>query len=77
MEHTLSAFETIGHRLALSFFLGLLGEAYVIAGRLKDALEAAGKALAFAREGGQRAYEARALRLLGDVTAAPRFPGAC
>jgi class 3 adenylate cyclase/DNA-binding SARP family transcriptional activator len=69
MEHALSAFETMGHRLAQSFFLVPLGEAYVLADRLEDALEFAGRALTLAREGGQRPYEAWALRLLGEVTA--------
>ena len=46
-----------------------LGEAYVLAGRLEDALELAERALTFARESGQRGDEAWALRLLGEVTA--------
>jgi tetratricopeptide (TPR) repeat protein len=50
-------------------FLAHLGEAYVFARRLEDGLEFTGRALTLARERGQRPYEARALRLLGDVTA--------
>ena len=46
-----------------------LGEAYVLADRLEDALEFAGRALTLAHEGNQRGHEARALRLLGEVTA--------
>jgi tetratricopeptide (TPR) repeat protein len=69
MEHTRIGLETMGHRLAQSFFLVLLGEAYVLADRLEDAFKVSGRALAFAREGGQRPYEARALRLLGEITA--------
>jgi tetratricopeptide (TPR) repeat protein len=46
-----------------------LGEAYVLADRLEDALEVAGRALALARERGQCGYEAWALRLLGEITA--------
>jgi tetratricopeptide (TPR) repeat protein len=69
IEHTLSAFDTMGHRLAQSFYLVRLGEAYVLAGRLEDALECAGRALTFAHEGGRRPYEAWALRLLAEVTA--------
>jgi tetratricopeptide (TPR) repeat protein len=53
----------------LPLFLMDLGEACVLAGRLEDALEAAGRALTLARERGQRGYEAWALRLLGEVTA--------
>jgi tetratricopeptide (TPR) repeat protein len=46
-----------------------LGEARVLANRLADALGCAGRALTFARESGQRGDEARALCLLGNVTA--------
>jgi tetratricopeptide (TPR) repeat protein len=46
-----------------------LSEAYVLADRLDDALAFALRALTLAREGGQRPYEAWALRLLGEVTA--------
>jgi len=74
MEHTLSAFGTMGHRLAQSFFLVPLGEAYVLAGRLADAHELAGRALTFAREGGQRPYQAWALRLLGEIAARSDSP---
>ena len=64
----MSAIETMGHGLQ-PLFLVYLGEAYVLAGRLEDALAFAGRALTLARERGQRAYEAWALRLLGEVTA--------
>jgi tetratricopeptide (TPR) repeat protein len=50
-------------------FLTYLGEAYVLADRLEDALECAGRALTLARESGLRGYEARALCLLGNVNA--------
>ena len=46
-----------------------LGEAYLLADRLEDALELARRALTFTRERGQRPHEAWALRLLGEVTA--------
>ena len=46
----------------------------MLADRLEDALEFAGRALTLAREGGQRGNEARALRLLGDVTARRDLP---
>src|SRR5262245_55015590 len=60
-------------------FLMQLGEAYVIAGRLEDALDVAERALTLARERSQRPYEARALRLLGEVTAPhdPRERAGC
>ena len=50
-------------------FLVYLGEAYMLADRREDALAVARRALTLAREHGQRNYEARALRLLGDATA--------
>jgi tetratricopeptide (TPR) repeat protein len=51
-----------------------LGEAYVLADRLEDALALAERALSLAREGGQRSYEASALRLVGEVTAHRDIP---
>ncbi len=51
-----------------------LGEAYVLGDRLKEAREFTGQALTFARERGQRPYEAWALRLLGEVTARRHAP---
>jgi tetratricopeptide (TPR) repeat protein len=50
-------------------YLGDLGEAYVLADRIEDALAFAGRALTLARERGLRPYEAWALRLLCEVTA--------
>ena len=68
LEHALSASETMGYGFQPLFLL-YLGEVYALADRLDDALEFAGRALTLAREGGQRPYEARALRLVGEVTA--------
>jgi tetratricopeptide (TPR) repeat protein len=68
LEHALSASETMGLGLFQPVFV-YLGEAYVLADRLQDALAFAGRALTLARERGQRPYEAWALRLLGEVTA--------
>jgi tetratricopeptide (TPR) repeat protein len=44
-----------------------LGESYVLADRLDDALALAARALSFSRERGYRGYEASALRLLGEI----------
>jgi tetratricopeptide (TPR) repeat protein len=68
LEHAVSACETSGFGI-VGLFLMHLGEAYVLADRLEDALGFAGRALTLAREGGHRGYEARALRLLGEVAA--------
>jgi class 3 adenylate cyclase/tetratricopeptide (TPR) repeat protein len=69
LEDAVSAIETMGYGAIQPRFLGYLAEGYVHANRLEDALEFAGRALTLAREGGQRAYEAWTLRLLGEVTA--------
>jgi class 3 adenylate cyclase/tetratricopeptide (TPR) repeat protein len=44
-----------------------LGEAYMIADRLDDALASADRALTLARERGQRGYEAWVFQLLGEI----------
>jgi tetratricopeptide (TPR) repeat protein len=59
----------MGHRSGQALLILRLSEAYVLADRLEDALELAGRALALARERGQRGREAWALRLLGEVAA--------
>jgi tetratricopeptide (TPR) repeat protein len=46
-----------------------LGEAYLLAGRRKEANQAASHALSLAREKKERGYEAYALRLLGEIAA--------
>ncbi len=69
LEHALVAIEAMGFGVHLPRFLVYLDEAYVLADRLEDALASAGRALTLAREGGQRGYEASALRLLGEVSA--------
>jgi tetratricopeptide (TPR) repeat protein len=55
-----------------------LGEAYLRAGRLDEADDAARQALQMAREKRERGHEAYALHLLGEVVArrAPGDPGA-
>ena len=67
LEHALGAIEIMGFGAFQPPFLLHLGEAYVLADRLEDALEFAGRALTLTRERGQRGYEAWALRLLGEV----------
>jgi transcriptional regulator with AAA-type ATPase domain/tetratricopeptide (TPR) repeat protein len=47
-----------------------LGEGYLRAGRLEDARDVAARALAAAREHGERAHEAWVLRLLGEIASA-------
>jgi tetratricopeptide (TPR) repeat protein len=69
LEQAVSATQAMRYGLVQTQFLTYLGEAYVFADRLEDALECAGRALTFAREGGQRTHEAWALRVLGEVNA--------
>jgi len=64
LEHALSAGETMGFAIYQPLYLVYLGEAYVLADRLEDALDFAGRALTLARERGLRGVEAWALRLL-------------
>ena len=52
-------------------FVAQLGETSVLAGRSGDGLSFANRALALARERGERGHEAYALRLLGEIAAHP------
>jgi len=56
-----------------ALIVGHLGEAYLLANRLDDALASADRALTLARERGQRGYEAGVLHLLGEI-ASHRVP---
>jgi tetratricopeptide (TPR) repeat protein len=53
-----------------------MGEACLLADRIDEAIAFADRALTFARERGQRGYEAYALRLLGEIAAHPDSPNA-
>jgi tetratricopeptide (TPR) repeat protein len=50
-----------------ALIVGHLGEAYMLADRLDDALASAGRALTLAGERGQRGYEAWVLHLLVEI----------
>jgi tetratricopeptide (TPR) repeat protein len=52
-----------------SLRVGYLSEAYLLAGRMEEAVQLAGRALALARDHKERGYQAWALRLLGEVAA--------
>ena len=54
---------TGGHALRV----GYLSEAYLLAGRMQEAAQLAGRALDFARAHKERGHEAWALRLLGEI----------
>ena len=74
LEHAVSAVHTMGSGAYQPLFLIYLAEAYVLADRLEDAPEVAGRALTLARERGQRGYEAWALRLLGEIASQHSAP---
>jgi tetratricopeptide (TPR) repeat protein len=48
---------------------GVIGEGYLLAGRVDDAVKRAGRALSLSRDAQERGHEARALRLLGEIAA--------
>jgi tetratricopeptide (TPR) repeat protein len=72
LERAVNAHETMGNPFSLVPLL--LAEAYVLAGRLVEALEVVARALIVAREGGHRGDEAKALWLLGKVAAHRDLP---
>ena len=49
--------------------MGYLSEAYLLAGRMQEAVQLAGRALDLARAHKERGHEAWALRLLGEIGA--------
>jgi tetratricopeptide (TPR) repeat protein len=57
-----------------SLRVGYVSEAYLLAGRMQEAVQLAGRALGLARAHKERGHEAWALRLLGEIAAhqAPR-----
>jgi tetratricopeptide (TPR) repeat protein len=69
LGQALEAFESSVRGLGAFHPLAIvqLGEVCVLAGRLDDARAFAGRAFTFARERGQRGYEAWTLRLLAEV----------
>jgi class 3 adenylate cyclase/tetratricopeptide (TPR) repeat protein len=60
---------SIGLMYGHSLWVSLLGEGYLLAGRLEEAHARAVEALSFARTHHERAYEATALQLLGEIHA--------
>ncbi len=77
LDQALRTLESMGLRGTYRpLFAAFLGEANLLAGRPAEAVEMAGRALGFAREGGWRGYEAYAIRLLGEIVAHPDPPDA-
>jgi class 3 adenylate cyclase/tetratricopeptide (TPR) repeat protein len=69
VRQALADLESAGVAAFHSLVVAHLGQAYQLTDRFEDARAAAARALSLARERGERAREADALRLLGDVAA--------
>lgn len=69
LEEAEILYEQIGLGLFRSLVSLQLGEAYLIAGRPKDAMTTTRQALILARKRNERGHEAYGLRILGDVMA--------
>jgi predicted ATPase len=67
LQQGLTAFESTGNGFFHSLSVVQLGEAYLLAEQVEDALACADRAMRLARERGERGHEAWALRLLGEV----------
>ncbi len=75
LQHqALAAIEPMGWRTFHSLVVVHLGEACLLGDRMEGALEFAGRAITQARQGGQRGFEAYALRLLGEIASHPEPP---
>jgi tetratricopeptide (TPR) repeat protein len=70
LETAEGLYETIGLGLFRSLVGLQLGEAYLKAGRMEDALVKSKEALALARKRGERGHEAYGLKIMGDIVAA-------
>jgi tetratricopeptide (TPR) repeat protein len=63
----LDAYRATGSRLALTFYLGVLGEAYTQAGRFPEAHQALEDAFGIVEKNDERFHEAELHRLLGEL----------
>jgi class 3 adenylate cyclase/tetratricopeptide (TPR) repeat protein len=69
LELAVAQAASMGLMYGHSLWVSLLGEGYLLAGRLEEAHARAEDALSFAQTHRERAYEATALRLLGEIHA--------
>jgi tetratricopeptide (TPR) repeat protein len=70
LEQGVREAETFGATWLRCPRLQFLGEAYLLAGRLEQAKQTADQGLSLAREGGERGFEAWALRLQAEIAGA-------
>ena len=69
LRRAVDAQTSMGFRYGLGWLRALLGEGLLLAGRHGEAAEEASRALALARDCGERAFEANAHRLLAAIAA--------
>jgi class 3 adenylate cyclase/tetratricopeptide (TPR) repeat protein len=69
LELAVAQAASMGLMYGHSLWVSLLGEGYLLAGRFEEAHARAEEALSFAQTHRERAYEATALRLLGEIDA--------
>jgi hypothetical protein len=67
IEEALNVSTSMGVQVGRALFLAWRGEVLALQGHLEEAEEQAQRALALAREGGYRGYEAYVLRLLAEL----------
>ena len=67
LEGSLDAYRATGAGLALPYYLGLLGDAFIQIGDTGEANSMLGEALTAAQRGGDRCHEAELHRLKGEV----------
>jgi class 3 adenylate cyclase/tetratricopeptide (TPR) repeat protein len=67
VQQAVEAFRSMGVAGLQALIFGQLSEAYLFAGRVHDAAEAAGRALDLSRGHQERGFEAWTLRLLGEI----------
>jgi tetratricopeptide (TPR) repeat protein len=75
LEQGVDTLTTLRVMLRRSLVTGWLGEGYLCDGRIDDAADCARKAVSFAQDQQERANEAEALRLLGDIALRRRGGG--
>jgi tetratricopeptide (TPR) repeat protein len=74
LQQGLTAYESAGIGLLHSLSVVQLGEAYLLADEVREARSQADRAVVLARQRGERGWEARTLRLLGEIASHHKNP---